>query len=395
MMNPAGGMEYEHDPYLFPLVREPASRWERSGLSPAQEQTFDRVATLLVALFVTGWLYTLFFVPRADLLADGPPVARLSTELTRNPLATDARPEPAFLVDAFVTGLAREVAQDVGGLSGSVRVAVLAPGDTVDLPGNADSLPAGAQVVLTPAEGESGVEQPASAAPGQPGIWNLALRMRNAIRPTGDVSFITLVPLSEKRAGRIGSYRIGSWPDEDGGLASKPRYRPPRGLVRVTEQNQDVWISEHVQLKDFLTKGQWDVWPKYVALDPRVLDKVELTIQELERRGHPVENIFVVSAFRTPNYNATGGSTAGRGALSRHMYGDAMDFCIDNDRDGMMDDLNGDGRVTVADARVIGEAAEAVERKYPNMVGGIGIYSPTGGHKGFVHLDTRGFRARW
>jgi hypothetical protein len=27
------------------------------------------------------------------------------------------------------------------------------------------------------------------------------------------------------------------------------------------------------------------VWPKYVALQPRVLDKVELTIQELKRWG--------------------------------------------------------------------------------------------------------------
>lgn len=165
--------------------------------------------------------------------------------------------------------------------------------------------------------------------------------------------------------------------------------------MKVTRENMNLWVSEHIQLKDFLTKGQTEVWPKYVALQPKVLDKVELTLQELEKMGHPVKNIFVVSAFRTPDYNAGGGNTAGRGALSRHMYGDAVDFCIDNDGDGRMDDLNGDGRVTVADGRVIGEAAERVEKAHPEMIGGIGIYTPTGAHSGFVHLDTRGFRARW
>jgi len=220
------------------------------------------------------------------------------------------------------------------------------------------------------------------------------LKMADAIRPASGVSVITLVPLSAKKSGRIGTYRIGSWPYETGG-APKPIYEPPAGLVKVTRENMNIHVSEHVQLKDFLTKGQEGVWPKYVALQPQVLDKVELTLQELERSGHPVKDIFVVSAFRTPSYNEGGGNTAGRAALSRHMYGDAMDIAVDNDGDGRMDDLNGDGRVTVADARVIGEAADRVEKAHPELIGGIGIYSPTGAHSGFVHIDTRGYRARW
>ena len=40
-------------------------------------------------------------------------------------------------------------------------------------------------------------------------------------------------------------------------------------------------------------------------------------------------------------------------------------------------------------------ARMAVERAHPNLIGGIGIYKPTGAHSGFVHLDTRGYRARW
>jgi hypothetical protein len=77
------------------------------------------------------------------------------------------------------------------------------------------------------------------------------------------------------------------------------------------------------------------------------------------------------------------------------MYGDAMDWYVDNDRNGSNDDLNKDGRVNKEDARVIGLAAERVEKKYPELVGGIGLYNPTGAHNGFVHIDTRGYRARW
>ena len=60
-----------------------------------------------------------------------------------------------------------------------------------------------------------------------------------------------------------------------------------------------------------------------------------------------------MSGFRTPQYNVAGGNTGGRAGLSRHMYGDAADVFIDNDGDGVMDDLNRDGRSSIEDARVI------------------------------------------
>ena len=387
-------MEYVEDHYLFPLVREPRSRWEKAGLSPRQERNFNRVATLLVAVFLTGWLYSIFLADRVALAADHPSVARISTQLVRSPLARDAAPEPAFLVDQFVQAFARDFEADVRGQSGAVNVRIVQPGEEIGLPGSADSLPPGAAVVLQPAEGTAGATVPASDGAPEPGIWNLVLKMADAVRPASEVSVITLVPLSAKREGRIGRFNIGNWPYEQGG-APKPVYRPPKGLIQVTPENKDMWLSEHIQLKDFITKGQENVWPKYVAVNPRILDKVELVIQELERMGHPVENIFAVSGFRTPWYNAHGGTTAGRGQLSRHMYGDAMDIAVDNDRNGIMDDLNGDGRINLADARVIGAAVDRVERKYPNLVGGMHYYPPTGGHQGMVHIDTRGFRARW
>jgi hypothetical protein len=248
------------------------------------------------------------------------------------------------------------------------------------------------EIAYQPIEGlPDTVAVPAAATgePPEPGIWNVLLRARNEIRQVPNLRVISLVPSTELRGGRIGEYRVGSWPERTG------IYTPPHGLVQVTPENMNTYVSTHFQLKDFLTKGQEGVWPKYVVLSPRLLDKLELTLDQLEEEGHPVENVFVVSGFRTPWYNEAGGNTQGRGALSRHMYGDAADIAIDNDRNGLMDDLNGDGEVGLTDARIVAEAAEAVERKYPTLVGGIGIYRRTGAHWGMVHIDARGNRARW
>jgi hypothetical protein len=77
------------------------------------------------------------------------------------------------------------------------------------------------------------------------------------------------------------------------------------------------------------------------------------------------------------------------------MYGDAADVFVDNDGDGRTDDLDGDGRVTIADAQVMARAAERVELEHPRLVGGIGVYSATASHGPFMHVDTRGYRARW
>jgi hypothetical protein len=243
-----------------------------------------------------------------------------------------------------------------------------------------------------------GVRSPAAGAASQPGSWSVLLRVRDEVQRLTDLAVLTPVPSELMEGGRLGRYLVGEWP----GRGARPArfrtqaYDAPRGLIAVTPANRGLAVSDHLTLGDFLTKGQEDVWPKYVALSPRLLDKLELTFQELERRGHPVENVGVISGFRTPSYNAHGGNTGGRGSFSRHMYGDAMDLYIDNDRDGAMDDLDGDGRVDRADARIIADAANRVEQRYPEYVGGIGIYGVNpGAHSGFVHIDTRGYRARW
>lgn len=203
-------------------------------------------------------------------------------------------------------------------------------------------------------------------------------------------SFITLLPFRSARNGRLGAYALGKWPGERNGRSTLPE-----GFVEVTPQNQDTQLSAHFRLRDFLTHDQEHVWPKYLVVSELLIDKLELIIADLEARGIRARHVGVLSGFRTPQYNAQGVRRGGRARDSRHQYGDAADIFVDNDRDGAMDDLNGDGRVNLSDTRVLLQSVERVEREHPELAGGAGLYASTSDHGPFVHIDVRGTRVRW
>lgn len=110
-------------------------------------------------------------------------------------------------------------------------------------------------------------------------------------------------------------------------------------------------------------------------------------------KGHDVSTLHVMSGYRTPYYNRKIGNTT---EYSRHLYGDAADIYVDADGDRWMDDLNGDGRTTQADAEVLA----AIVRGLPTpgddrFEGGLSTYGATAAHGPFVHLDFRGRYVRW
>lgn len=211
---------------------------------------------------------------------------------------------------------------------------------------------------------------------------------------TGAFHFITMRPFSDKVRGRIGAYRIGSFPSE-ARSARSVAYGNPDGFLEVTALNQDTPISENFRLRDFLTHDQATVWPKYLVLREPLVDKLELVLAELRSMGIPANRMRVMSGFRTPQYNQQGVGAGGRVQDSRHQYGDAADvYVVNGDRD-WMSDLNRDGRVDTRDAKVLAQAAENVERAHPDLIGGVGIYKATSAHGPFVHIDVRGTKARW
>jgi uncharacterized protein YcbK (DUF882 family) len=307
------------------------------------------------------------------------PVKNLTAALT-DPRASSA----AYLEDAAL-GTFLEPLQ---GESGKLRAAIRAPGAQL-------SKEIDPHYSATFEEEEGDAVSEGLTAPQDPGIYKLAVELGKARRSVEDFRLITLVPFDQKKQDRIGLYYLGSWPYEGGATPRTPSYANPKGFIEVTKQNKDTPVSDHFKLGDFLTKDQFDVWPKYVVVEPKLLDKLELTVDELKKEGVNVDHVHVMSGFRTPRYNKGGGNTGGRANLSRHMYGDASDVYVDNNHDGQPDDINHDGVVDLRDAELFGRAVERVEEKYPALVGGVGIYKACCGHGPFTHVDTRGYRARW
>lgn len=348
-----------------------------------QDRIFNRIAAAVILLYTAGWVGAVVEVRMGHPGASGgsaPARARESptTSIAKRILGPETTAVP-FLTDAMLGFL-----HPLRGESGQVRYALALPGETI-----VKGAPRGSKVVV------DGAPRPDFTAPSQSGIYRFAVGIGQATRAVDDLSIVTLVPNSRKERGRIGLYYLGTWPFEKGGKPKSERYAPPSGFIEVTRENQNFHVSEHFRLRDFLTKDQQDIWPKYLLLDTRLIDKLELTIQELEKSGVRVEHVTVMSGFRTPRYNHSGGNVAGRANLSRHMYGDAADVFVDNDRNGTMDDINRDGRVNTADAELMGHAVEQVERQHSPLVGGIGVYAACCGHGPFTHIDVRGYRARW
>jgi uncharacterized protein YcbK (DUF882 family) len=205
---------------------------------------------------------------------------------------------------------------------------------------------------------------------------------------------LPIVPFESKVGGHLGMYRLGYWPGEKR-MTRSEAYGNPSGFIEVTPENQDLQVSEHFRLRDFVTKDQDDVWPKYIVLREELIDKLELVIDELMVMGYPVQRVQVMSGFRHPFYNQQGVGKGGRARDSRHQYGDASDVFVDNDADGRMDDLDRDGRITLRDSDLIIQAVERVETAHPELTGGMGRYHATHAHGPFVHVDVRGTAARW
>lgn len=176
-------------------------------------------------------------------------------------------------------------------------------------------------------------------------------------------------------------------------LRGDSAYRRPNGFVEVTETNRGALVSPHFSLGQFVAK-QPGGYPKYLVLRGPLLLKLEMLLEQARKAGMRATTFRIMSGYRTPAYNRSIGNET---RYSRHVYGDAADIYVDEDGDGLMDDLNGDGRVTLDDARALAGLADSLPTHSgaTSLEGGLGIYGTTATHGPFVHVDARGHRASW
>lgn len=213
---------------------------------------------------------------------------------------------------------------------------------------------------------------------------NLQMTIKNLSgETTGNVTIFVLTPSTEISAkGYIGSYRIGKYPRNT-----------PKGFIRLEKDEVGLPVSPHFKVGQFLCKQQPGTWPKYLVVSSDNLERLEALLSALNKDlNTEADTLFVMSGYRTPFYN----SAIGSAKFSRHMYGDAADVYIDTKpRNGTMDDLNRDGKITKADADFLYDYAEKLYKKNGLKQGGLGSYKANAVHGPFVHIDARGRRARW
>jgi hypothetical protein len=234
---------------------------------------------------------------------------------------------------------------------------------------------------------------PGFMAPHRPGFYHLAIERGTSRQILAEPTLIVLVPFSRKVGSMLNGYRIGTYVAE-----RFAEHDHPAGFVEVHQDDVDLKVSEHLRLGDFITHDQQDdVWPKYVALNPRLLDKLELVLAKLGARARMTAanmdgsaeeaagdvSFDVHSGYRTPAHNNGVWLAA---SDSRHEYGDAADLAIDAD---------GDGRVTLRDELLVSHAVDEVEAEHPELVGGLGLYTSGRYNTPYVHIDARGTRSRW
>lgn len=280
-----------------------------------------------------------------------------------------------------------EPSADAFGTSGEVLLKFAMPGREIEYPLAVHGDPAllsyewirlgaaSATTVARPLRGDKMVSPTAA------GFYQLRLVRGDVRRMVEGLTLAVLVPFDRKEGGMLNGYRIGTYLGE----RISGRREPPEGFLEISQNDLNLQITKHLKVRDFLTHDSQDVWPRYAAVSPRLLDKLELVIAEISSwRGGDVAvalDMDVHSGFRSPDHNRRVRRAA---KDSQHQYGDAADVTVD---------ANGDGRISVMDSKMVGLAVEIVELKHPELVGGLGLY--TSGRGSYVHIDARGQRVRW
>ncbi len=227
-------------------------------------------------------------------------------------------------------------------------------------------------------------------APTEPGIYSVTV-IGEPLSDTMTLNMFVMLPFNKLKNGYINGYRIGKYP----GIPYKnlPQYKPPKGFIEVTAENDSISLTPHFRLKQFVCK-QDGGFRKYVVLREELLIKLEMILASVNERGYFCRTFNILSGYRTPWYNHSIGNVK----YSRHLWGGAADIFVDESpADNMMDDLNKDGRSDWRDAAIIYDIVDEMygKRFYEGIIGGLARYRRSDRYGPFVHVDVRGFRARW
>jgi hypothetical protein len=174
-------------------------------------------------------------------------------------------------------------------------------------------------------------------------------------------------------------------------------YAEPTAFFTVTEAVRQREILPGYRVDEFVcATSPQDATPvPFAVLSPLLVEKLRLLTLRLIKEGIISQKLTILEGYRSPRYNE---GVRHAQPFSRHIYGDALTFIVDEDGDGVMDDLNGDGRRDREDARVIARLIHKMTRSGELSKGGIGIheYRRDGEVEQVdLHIDCRGYTSVW
>jgi hypothetical protein len=223
--------------------------------------------------------------------------------------ASDATDKPfgTYLTRAVIPFA--EPSASAFGASGELKLTFAMPAEEISYPLDVHGDPTGLGYAWV-RNGETNpmtAPQPLSGdkvmAPAKAGFYRLTLIRDSSQRQVEGLTLAVLVPFEEKEGGMLRGYHIGTY------LAERVRGKtpPPEGFLEITPADLDIAITKHLRVSDFLNHDQPGVWPSYAAVNPKLLDKLELVIAEIARwHGEKALvdlEIDVHSGFRAPEHN--------------------------------------------------------------------------------------------
>lgn len=219
-------------------------------------------------------------------------------------------------------------------------------------------------------------------APSNAGEYQITL-----LGPKDSITFhvFVMLPFAKLQGEELNGYRIGSYPSPEQ-INNQKAYLLPRGFIEVTEKNKDVLLTPHFTLGQFICKQEGS-YPKYIVLREQLLLKLEHILEEINQAGHKINTFVVMSGYRTPYYNEKIENVR----YSRHVFGDAADVYLPHSKP-KKDEKQGKNEINL-----LSRLVEKLEKKsfFKRFIGGMGIYNATKRHPPFLHVDVRGWPARW
>jgi len=264
----------------------------------------------------------------------------------------------------------------------SIISTTVAPGGSLSIKAEANAIASNGTLTLT-----NGAWR--WRAPDRPGLSVLTFERGGE---TITLNAFVLKPWTNGAMAGLNGYRIGRYDSRP--FKGLSEYAPPQGFIEVNPALRKIRVSPHFTLEQFLCKQQREHGRVYALVREGMLLKLERLLEAANQKGWKTDTLHVMSGFRTPFYNASIGNKT---TSSRHLFGGAADVFIDIDGDGWMDDLNGDGKVDKADAAALADLGDYLANNDPVgwPAGGLGVYAANSVHGPFVHVDARGYRARW